>query len=135
LVLLQKKYGEDLVDQDSNYGLNSIDIFAPGVDILTCIPNNKFTNREGTSFAAPIVANIAALLWSHYPNLKASQIRKIIMDSGTPFNGLVNVPYDDEKEINDENFKPKQLFQNLSKSGKIVNAYNALLMAEQLHIN
>jgi cell wall-associated protease len=130
-----KKYGEDLVDQDSNYGLNSIDIFAPGVDILTCSPNNQFTNREGTSFAAPIVANIAALLWSHYPNLKASQIRKIIMDSGTPFNGLVNVPYDDEKEINDENFKPKQLFQNLSKSGKIVNAYNALLMAEQLHIN
>ena len=86
-----KKYGKGLVDPDTNYGLHSIDIFAPGVDILTCSPNNQFTNSEGTSFAAPIVANIAALVWSHYPKLKASEIRKIIMDSGAPYNGLVNV--------------------------------------------
>jgi len=128
-----KKVDENLVDVDTNYGLHSIDIFAPGVDILTCLPNDKFTQSSGTSYAAPIVANIAALIWSHFPELTARQIKKILLNSGTTYNGLVNVPYNTEEKSKDDSFKAKQPFPSLSKSGKIINAFNALILAEKLN--
>ncbi len=130
-----KMIGENLVDEDTNYGLHSIDIFAPGVDILTCLPNNKFTLSSGTSYAAPIVANVAALIWSHYPELKASDIKSILLSSGTTYDGLVNLPSDEEEKPYEVNFKTKQSFQNLSKSGKIINAYKALILAKQKTLN
>ena len=130
-----KKIGENLVDGDTNYGLKSVDIFAPGIDILTCLPNGGYGEESGTSFAAPLVANVAALIWSHYPKLKACQIKDIILNSGSAYNGLVNVPYNSEIKSDEKKFIAKQPFQNLSKSGKILNAYNAIIMAEKIASN
>jgi len=130
-----KKLNKNLLDEDSNYGLKSIDIFAPGEDIPTTLPNNEFTTKSGTSFAAPIVTNVAALLWSHYPKLKASEIKKIIMQSGAEYDGLVNVPCDLEKNQFCKNNPQKQKFNLLSRSGKIINALNALKLAEKLTSN
>lgn len=130
-----KKLNENLLDEDSNYGLASVDIFAPGVDIPTILPYNKFTTKSGTSFAAPIATNVAALVWSHFPRLKASQIKKIIMDSGANYNGLVKVPCDDKDDSNCKNTPIKQPFVTLSKSGKIINAMNALTIAEKISPN
>lgn len=125
-----KKLNTNLIDEDSNYGLESIDIFAPGVNILTTLPNNKFTTKSGTSYAAPIVTSVAALIWSHFPKLRADQLRSIILDSGAHYDGLINVPIDEENSS--ENSTAKQLFINLSKSGKIINAFNALTLAEKI---
>ncbi|OYU79838.1 MAG: peptidase S8 [Flavobacterium sp. BFFFF1] len=115
-------YGDKLVADFSNYGKTNVDVFAPGVQIYATVPNNKFKFEQGTSMAAPNVAGVAALIRSYYPGLSAKQVKHIIMDSGTAIDEDVNVGTDGDK-------KP---FSSLSKSGKIVNAYNALIMAAKL---
>ncbi|WP_062055914.1 S8 family peptidase [Aquimarina longa] len=109
----------------TNYGKNNVDIFAPGYKIYTTLPNNTYRYSQGTSMATPIVAGVAALIRSHYPNLKAYQIKEILMKSGISYN------IDVEMTLKDDT-KKMIPFSDLSKSGKIVNAYNALLMAEQV---
>jgi subtilisin family serine protease len=67
----------------SNYGVNSIDIAAPGVGILsTYIPaNNSYASLTGTSMAAPHVTGAAALLASYYPNLSPASLKATLMNS------------------------------------------------------
>jgi len=119
------KINEDFVPEFSNYGKREVDIFAPGKYIYTTHPNNNYKHVDGTSFSAPIVTGIAALIRSYYPNLTAAEVKQIIMESGVSYNIMVNKPStSEEKEL--------VSFSSLSKSGKIVNAYNALLMAEEI---
>ncbi len=109
----------------SNYGINSVDIFAPGEDIYSTNPENTYEIGSGTSFACPVVSGVAALLWSYYPNLSSKQVKEILMKSGVSFANkqvLLPNPYGLKKLKID--------FGKLSISGKIVNAYNALKMAE-----
>lgn len=120
---LDPVYGSKLVSDFSNYGNNNVDVFAPGGKIYSTLPDNKYKSQGGTSMAAPAVAGVAALIRSYYPKLKASEVKKVIMDSGLPLKAKVIVAGDSN------NVKP---FANLSKSGKSVNAYNALVMAAQL---
>ncbi len=109
----------------SNYSAKNVDVFAPGHEIYTTIYNNEYGFISGTSLAAPIVSGVAALLMSHYPDLKASQIKEILMKSG--------VSYNIDVEIKQEDGTKKPIpFSQLSKSGKVVNAYNALVLAEQI---
>lgn len=110
---------------ESNYGKETVDIMAPAHRIYTTASNNSYEFVDGTSFSAPIVTGIAALLRSNYPTLRANEIKKIIMDSGTEYDVMVNISNNEE---NDE-LVP---FSSLSKSGKIVNSYNAILMAEDM---
>ena len=72
--------------------------------------------------ASPNAAGVAALIRSYYPNLKAAQVKQILMQSGTIMNLEVTV---DEKQV-------KMPFSESCISGKIVNAYNALKMAEEM---
>ena len=73
--------------------------------------------------ASPNVAGVAALIRSYYPKLSAKQVKHILMDSGVAIESDVIV-----------GGKPADIrpFSALSKSGKIVNAYNALQMAEKM---
>ena len=119
---LNKEYGANMVANFSNYATNNVDIYSPGNEIYATIPNNKYKYLQGTSMASPNVAGVAALVRSYYPNLSASQVKQILMDSGTPI--TTEVVLGEKKE--------KRSFTNASKSGKIVNAYNALLMAEKM---
>ncbi|MEJ0080826.1 MAG: S8 family serine peptidase [Puia sp.] len=69
----------NLVADFSNYGKKSVDVFAPGVDIYSCVPGSKYQNESGTSMAAPVVTGIAALIREYYPKLTALQVKQIIM--------------------------------------------------------
>ncbi len=110
----------------SNYGKKEVDVFAPGKNIYTTLPNNKYTNKSGgTSSATAITSGVAALIFSYYPNLKAHQVKKIIMDSGVEYAIEVSTPTKEDKNKTTP-------FNQLSKSGKVVNAYNALIMAERI---
>ncbi|WP_299107992.1 S8 family serine peptidase [uncultured Tenacibaculum sp.] len=106
-----------------NYGKKNVDIFAPSKKISTFSPNNNYTESSGTSYAAPIVSAIAAIIRSYYPSLSAKQVKQILMDSGTSYE--VNIPFSQEDGA--EKLIP---FSELSKSGKVVNAYNAFMMAK-----
>lgn len=120
---LYPKYGSNLVASFSNYGKKNVDVFAPGAEIYSTTPENEYDTKGGTSMAAPAVAGVAALIRSYYPNLTAAQVKKIIMDSGLALKTKVVVGG------NSDNVRP---FADLSKSGKIVNAYNALIMASKM---
>lgn len=95
----------------SNYGKKTVDVFAPGTEILSTVPHNQFKELQGTSMASPITAGVAALVWSHYPKLTALEIKNIILES-------VN--------------KNSQL-ENISVTGGVVDAYKAVQLAEELY--
>ena len=120
---LDPKYGSELLASYSNYGKINVDVFAPGTDIYSTYPNNEYEFSPGTSMAAPAVAGVAALLFSQYPNLTASQVKKIILQSGLPIKAKVILGGDNSKTAT---------LQSISVSGKIVNAYNALIMASKV---
>jgi len=103
----------------SNYGKINVDIFAPGVDIYSSMPNNKYKFQDGTSMASPVVAGIASLIMSYFPRLSAKKVKEIILESGV----------DIDLEIG--NLGDKKNFNEYSKSGKLINAYNALILASK----
>lgn len=108
----------------SNYGHKSVDLFAPGVDIRSTAPKNKYRKTSGTSDAAPVVTGVAALVLSYYPDLTAVQLRDIIVSSSRRYEKQkVYYPSDEER-------KKKTRFGKLSKTGGVVNAYDAMKMAE-----
>lgn len=72
----------------SNYGANSVSLFAPGENILSTSPANIYIPRGGTSYAAPHVTGVAALLLSHNYTLTAPQLKSAILDSVTPVTAL-----------------------------------------------
>jgi subtilisin family serine protease len=119
---LNKEYGSNLVAPFSNFGVRNVDVFAPGMEIYATIPNNKYKMQQGTSMASPNAAGVATLIRSYYPTLTAKQVKQILMDSGTPVDITISLG---EK-------KDRASFTNSCKSGKIVNAYNAILMAEKM---
>jgi len=120
---LNYEYGTNVVADFSNYGKLNVDVFAPGVKIYASTPNNTYQFLQGTSMASPNVAGVAALIRSYYPTLTAKQVKHILMESGTAITTSVAVGGDPEKS---------RLFSELSKSGRMVNAYNAMVMAEKL---
>ncbi len=121
-------YGADMVAPFSNYGKETVDVFSPGMKIYATVPFNKYKHLQGTSMASPDVAGVAALIRSRFPELSAGEVKKVIMDSGLAPQVMVIVPQEDGYE-GEPQLKP---FESLSKSGKIVNAYNAILMAKEL---
>ena len=103
----------------SNYGKINVDIFAPGVDIYSTMPNNKYKSQDGTSMSSPVVAGVASLIMSYFPKLSAKKVKEIILESGIDI------------DLNIENLGDNKHFREYSKSGKLVNAYNALILASR----
>ncbi|TDQ17180.1 subtilase family protein [Algoriphagus boseongensis] len=116
-------YGPDMIASFSNYGKENVDIFAPGDEIYSTMPDNEYEFQGGTSMAAPAVAGLAAMIRSYFPELTASQVKKIIMESGvTPQTKVaVGGAEGEEKSLSE-----------ISKSGKIANLYNALILASKV---
>ena len=104
----------------SNYSKEWVDIFAPGVFIYTTTTNNGYEGVDGTSFASPVASGVAALLRSYFPTLSPEEVISILNESGTPINEEVDQPGKEEKRVK---------FSELSKSGKIINAYGAVKLA------
>ncbi|WP_340064078.1 S8 family peptidase [Ascidiimonas aurantiaca] len=119
---LNYNYNGELIANFSNYGKNNVDIFAPGVKIWSTMPDNEYDFSNGTSMAAPGVAGIAALIRSYYPKLSAPQVKRILMESG--LDSKLNLSIG-------KNNEPKTL-KDISVSGRIANAYNAIIMADKV---
>lgn len=111
---------ENFVGDFSNYGKKMVSLFAPGVDVYSTVPNNKYKNESGTSMASPSTAGVAALLWSYFPELSALQVKDILLKSTRKFDNLKVIKPGSKEEV---------LFSDLSSSGGLVNAYEAVKMA------
>lgn len=120
---LSANFNENMPASFSNYGKLNVDVFASGVQIYSTVPKDEYAKYSGTSMASPEVAGIATLIRSYYPQLSASQVKHIIMNSGVKVNLQVLVP-----GLKGE----KAPFSSLSKAGSIANAYNALLLADKM---
>jgi cell wall-associated protease len=120
---VSSKLDSTFVSAFSNYGKQNVDLFAPGEKIHTTGAGNIYKTDSGTSLAAPMVSGTAALIWSYYPKLTAAQVKQIILDSGTAYDLEVIVPGTKDKKVP---------FSELSKSGKVLNVYNAIQMAKKV---
>lgn len=109
----------------SNYGKREVEVFAPGVDIYSTVPDGKYEENSGTSMAAPVVAGVAAALRAYFPQLTAVQVREIIMESVQPY-GKLKVRYP-----GGENRDKKTKFRKISGTGGIVSLYRAMKLASE----
>lgn len=119
-----REEGKELPGIFSNYGKKAVDLFAPGVELASLHPENRYDVGDGTSYASPVVAGIAALVWSYYPDLKYSELREILLSSVTDAGReKVYVPGMSSTK------RDSSRFSELSVTGGLVNAYKALEMA------
>jgi subtilisin family serine protease len=124
------KKNKTLAASFSNYGSATVDIFAPGVNVISTKEDNSYDMGDGTSFASPMVAGAAALIKSYYPSLSAKEIKDILLSSAIDLGDLqVMQPGSSKKD------KKLVLFSSLSTTGGVLNIYNALVMAEQISNN
>lgn len=114
-----KTNDENLVASFSNYGKHSVDVFAPGVAIYSTVLGSEYENNDGTSMASPVVAGVAAVLKSYFPKLTYADIKRIIEKSAVVYHTKVTKP--ESQQMVD--------FAELSKTGGIVNLYEAVKMA------
>jgi subtilisin family serine protease len=111
---------ENFVGSFSNYGKKGVSFFAPGVQIYSTTPGNTYKNEDGTSMASPSTAGVAALLMSYFPNLTAIEVKDILEKSTRKFDNL---------KVQKPGSKELVSFGDLSSSGGLVNAYEAVKMA------
>lgn len=107
----------------SNYGKQTVDLFAPGEDILSTVPGGGVKREDGTSMAAPVVSGVAALLLAYFPKLTPAEVREIMVQSVRTFpNAVVALPGGDGQQVP---------FASLSRTGGLVDTYAAVKMALQ----
>ena len=104
----------------SNYSKEHVDIYAPGLEIYSTVPQSEYYVTQGTSMACPMVSGLAALLKSYFPDLTMFEIRDIIFKTATDVSD-VDTRIPGGKEV--------VKFGNLSETGGIANVYAAVEMA------
>ena len=72
----------------SNWGVKSVAIAAPGVDILSTWLGNAYEEKSGTSMATPVVSGVAALILSEHPRMSVDELKKKLLASTDPIVAL-----------------------------------------------
>ena len=104
----------------SNYGDVEVDLFAPGARVTSLAPGGETQIADGTSFASPVVAGVAALVMAYVPELSAAEVRQVLIDSATPFREAASpTPGSAEPGV----------FGSFSATGGVVNAAAAVRLA------
>jgi len=112
-----------LIATFSNYGKKEVDVFAPGVEIYSTVPaGSAYRFEDGTSMASPVVAGLAALILSYFPDLSPEQVKYCIEKGAQNPNVEVKKPGTEEKEN----------FGDFSRTGGIINAYESVKIAATL---
>ena len=96
----------------SNYNGKMVDVFAPGQEIYSTVPDAKYEYLQGTSMASPVVAGAAAVLWAYMPSLTPQQIKEALVKT-------VN------KSTVNANVNPNANFDQISVAGGVIDLYKA----------
>lgn len=112
---------QDQLADFSNYGVNSVDLAAPGVNIYSTYPNNLYVQWNGTSMAVPHVTGAAALLLAAKPNLSVLDLRYALLSSvdkldslqgKTNTGGRLNVDKAYQQVVGNNQPRPDSLINN-----------------------
>ncbi|MGZ8492130.1 MAG: S8 family serine peptidase, partial [Gemmatirosa sp.] len=90
-------------------------------DILSTMPGGGYKRQDGTSMAAPVVSGVAALLMAHFPTLTAADVKRILVQTVTPYA---------DRQVPLPGGQQRVPFASLSSSGGVVNAYAAVKKAQ-----
>lgn len=74
---------------DSNYGISTVDIAAPGQDIFSTTVGGEFHYLSGSSMAAPVVSGVAALLYAQTDSLYPQNIKELLLQTLKPMDSLI----------------------------------------------
>ena len=96
----------------SNYNGKMVDVFAPGQEIYSTVPDAKYEYLQGTSMASPVVAGAAAVLWAYMPSLTPQQIKEALVK--TVNKSTVNANVDSSAN-----------FDQISVAGGVIDLYKA----------
>ena len=96
----------------SNYNGKMVDVFAPGQEIYSTVPDAKYEYLQGTSMASPVVAGAAAVLWAYMPSLTPQQIKEAMIK--TVNKSTVNANVDSSAN-----------FDQISVAGGVIDLYKA----------
>lgn len=113
------KSGAKLLADFSNYGATTVDVFAPGVDIHSTVPDGKYEDASGTSMACPATAGVAALIRGYFPELSAEEVASVIMKTAEPYSKSISIPGKKKGEA-------KGNMSQVCITGSFVNAANAV---------
>ncbi len=105
------------------YGKNTVDLFAPGTNFTTTSPLNQYHETSGSSISTALVTGVAASIKYRFPKLSSRELKEVIVNSTSKYNGEVYLDEDSEKKVP---------FEELSKSGGILNAKRAFELASKL---
>jgi subtilisin family serine protease len=78
----------DRLTSFSNYGATSVDVAAPGEQILSTQNNGRYGNLSGTSMATPLVSGIATLIYALRPNWSVEQVKNVLINSSDEVSAL-----------------------------------------------
>ncbi|MFB6340795.1 S8 family serine peptidase [Saccharicrinis sp. FJH62] len=122
---------KDLAAEFSNFGKENVDLFAPGINLVSLDSAGLYNLHDGTSVSAPVVTGIAALILSYFPELTFQELIEVLEDGCFD----IKKPRKVIKPGLENKKKEKVAFSELSKFGGIVNAYSSYLSAEKLMNN
>ncbi len=113
----------------SNYGKKSVDLFAPGVGIISTAPENKWIALDGTSMASPVVAGVLASVYSqYYDKIEPASIRDIVINKAVRKDSYANLQVRIPGSTSAVDTVP---FSSLSITGGIVDGYEAFKLASK----
>ena len=118
---------DSLATSFSNYGQTKVDLFSPGIEILSAAPGDEFERQQGTSMASPVVSGVAALLMAYFPDLSATDVRDILLESSVRYGDRM-VPQPGAPSPTGDP-APVVPFGTLSVTGGVVNTYEAVRLA------
>lgn len=118
------KKGTELPAIFSNYGDRSVDVFSPGVELLSTTPDNSYDSYSGTSMASPAAAGVAALTLSYNPDLSGEELKSVLLQTSKKY-PLLYVRKPSERGSAPVSI----LFSDLSINGGIVDALEAVKAA------
>jgi subtilisin family serine protease len=72
----------------SNYGTETVDLAAPGQNIISTLPGNSYGFMTGTSQATAFVSGAAVLVMANKPEFKFDEVKKYVLSTGDPFESL-----------------------------------------------
>lgn len=113
----------------TNFGKTELDLYAPGVNISTTYLGSTYRISSGSLAASSVAAGVAGLLKAYYPNLSGTQLRTLLMKTVTTRPGV-----EVEKTVKTarKNTNDLYLLTDLSASGGIINAYQAVIAADAM---